>query len=317
MKEDFVKRSDLVSIEEPKLGFEDFGGYEGVKSLVKESLIKPLKDPQKAFEFDVELPRGILLWGPPGTGKTTFASIIAKEAGLPLIKLPVENLISPWLGESGHRFSEAFRIIENASPAIVFVDEIDQFGKRDGGGTDGASQEMRRVFSQFLTWLASPERRSIIIGTTNTPEVIDDAMIRPGRFSALIPFFPPDPAARKQILEIHLGLQGSKRRPAMDEDSVRQVIEEVVKGSEFYSGAHLEELVRRAKYICFGGSDSALCGKHLLKALDEYKVDINSQKDRIISYMKLPSLFKDSLLALKSHASTEQIDQDRGGNHQS
>jgi transitional endoplasmic reticulum ATPase len=103
-------------------------------------------------------------------GRAQFVKALAKETNLPFINLRTENLFSMWLGESRRKFSEAIRLAEQMSPAIVFIDEIDRCGKRSGTSADGASQETQRVFSQVLEWLGDKRRRSIIVGTTNTPE---------------------------------------------------------------------------------------------------------------------------------------------------
>lgn len=193
---------------------------------------------------------------------------------------------------------------EAAAPAIVFVDEIDRFGSRSGSGTDGASQETQRVFSQMLEWLGAAERKSIIVGTTNVPQHLDPVFIRPGRFSACIPFLYPDRVAREQILGIHLGLArtGDPRRPEMDEKDVRKAIPEIAGETEFYAGCDLEELVIRAKQRFFSDKHKGtrgMNGTHLLSAHKDYRIDVDTRRDTEAHYKDLGGVFASSVEMLR------------------
>ncbi len=302
-KADYIRRSDVLEIEEPSVSFLDVGGYEPVKEMVRQTLIAPLNDAGGVKRAALPLPRGLLLFGPGGTGKTLFAKSLARETNLPFINLKTEDIFSQYLGVSGQRLRDAIRMAEAAAPGIVFIDEIDRFGSRSGSGTDGASQETQRVFSQMLEWLGNAERKSIIVGTTNVPHHLDPVFVRPGRFSACIPFLYPDRVAREQILSIHLGLAraGDPRRPEMDETDVRRAIPAIAAETEFYAGCDLEELVIRAKQRFFNDKSArALTGHHLLSAHKDYRIDVESRRETETQYRKLGGVFASSVDMLRS-----------------
>jgi transitional endoplasmic reticulum ATPase len=247
------------------------------------------------------LPRGLLLYGPPGTGKTLFAKALAKETALPFIHLRTENLFSQFLGVSGQRFSQAIRLAEQSAPAIVFIDEIDRFGCRTAGGVDGASQETRRVFSQMLEWLGDANRKSIIVGTTNIPELLDPAFTRPGRFSSLIPVLYPNRVARLQILRAQLGVVGNRPKPRMDEADVSRVLPHVAQETAFSTGADLELLVFRSKQMFFDSRDPHLTAKHMLAALAEHSVPTENCRFQLEEYRKLGNCFAQTLKDFQSN----------------
>jgi SpoVK/Ycf46/Vps4 family AAA+-type ATPase len=295
LKADYMRRSEVIEIEEPDLGFDDIGGYDSVKRLIREVLILPMRDPQRAVRTAVEPPRGILLYGPPGTGKTLLAKALAKEANLPFINFKTENLFSQYLGETGQRLSCAIRLAEQSAPAIVFIDEIDRFGTRTTGCADGASQETRRVFSQMLEWLGNDNRKSIVVGTTNVPEQLDSSFTRPGRFSALVPVLYPDRAARLQILRTQLGLAGRRLKPAMCEEDVVRVLPQMAAATAFSTGADLELLVARAKQLFFNSKDDVLHSGHLLQALAEHSVPEENGRFQLNHYRALGNRFAQTL----------------------
>jgi ATP-dependent 26S proteasome regulatory subunit len=289
LKSELIERSNLLELEEPQQGFESVGGYEPVKRLIYGRLIRVLREPGRAAHFGVDLPRGILLFGPPGTGKTIFARALAKELSLPFINFKTENLYHQYLGMSGRLFDAAIRLAEQMAPCILFIDEIDRFGKR-GQAQDSASEETRKVFNQILSWLGSKERKSILVGTTNTPEQLDPALIRPGRFDCLVPFLYPGKAARRQILEIHLGLTGASPRPpalAISEAELEQLLEMLAEQTEGMSGAELEELVKRAKSRGFNSEREELLPEDFLQILEGFRINKESrakQKERYLEW---------------------------------
>lgn len=276
----------LEVVDRPEKSFHEIGGYEAVKTFLKDHVIHQLVAEERAKRFRGRMPRGILFFGPPGTGKTLFANAIAKELCLPFICLLAENLFSSELGASGQNLSAAIRKIESMSPAVVFIDEIDRLGKR-GRVTDSAGEETRRVFSQMLDWLGKPDRKSIIVGTTNRPEDLDEAFLRAGRLDFKIPILHPDREARFQILKIHLGISGaptdSLRHPPM-EDVKRMTSfldKEIVAATELYSGGELEELIMRAKRVAIADGSSALGESHVSAALDEFRIDKEDRLKRL------------------------------------
>ncbi len=295
LKSDYLRRSEVIEVEDPNLGFDDIGGYEEVKNLIRKTLILPMQDPQRAASAALPLPRGLLLYGPPGTGKTLFAKALAKETTLPFIHLRTENLFSQFLGVSGQRLSQAIRLAEQSAPAIVFIDEIDRFGCRTASGADGASQETRRVFSQMLEWLGDANRKSIIVGTTNVPEQLDPAFTRPGRFSSLIPVLYPNRTGRLHILRTQFGLAGNRPKPRMDEADVSRALPHVAQETPFSTGADLELLVFRAKQVFFDSRETHLTAKHVLAALADHSVPAENCRFQLEEYRKLGNRFAQTL----------------------
>lgn len=282
-KSEFIKRSDLLEIEEPRGGFETVGGYEAVKNFVMDNVVRVLKNPARAQRFAIPLPRGILFFGPPGTGKTLFSKALAKDTTLPFINLKTQNLFSKWLGESGQRFEEVIRLAEKMSPAIIFIDEIDRFGKRSQGGGDGASEETRRVFNQILEWLGDEKRKSIIVGTTNRPDDLDEAFIRSGRFDYKIPFLFPDAEARRQILQIHLGITGNKNKPpiALPQMELEKILDMIVDNTLNFSGAEIEQLIIRVKRNAFNRQADSVEEQDFVNAVRSFRIDHEKRKEMI------------------------------------
>jgi SpoVK/Ycf46/Vps4 family AAA+-type ATPase len=269
LKAEFIRRTDLVEVREPediicqgcghenlpsdkmqcercgrplerRRGFASIGGYQKVKDFAKNHILKALENPQ---DFN-KPPRGILLFGPPGTGKSTFASALAEVAHVPFINLRTENLYAPWLGVSGQRFRDAIRLVEQMSPAICFIDEIDRFGMRTSGelGSGGGGEETRRVFNQVLEWLGDKQRKAIIVGATNRPQDLDEAFKRPGRIDYKIPFLYPDKEARKEIIKVHLGDIKCQLKTDLND-----LLEELSQKTLCFTGAEIEQLILRAK----------------------------------------------------------------------
>lgn len=288
LKSNLVKRSGILEITDPLFGFSDIGGYEVIKDFVKKNVIDVLKFSDRARRFSLPLPRGILFFGPPGNGKSLFANALAKEIKLPFINLVTENIYSKWLGESGQRMKNAIRLAEKMSPAIVFVDEIDRFGKRTVGTDGSAGEETRRVFSQFLEWLGRPDREAVIVGTTNVPEHLDEAFTRTGRFDYKIPLLYPGKTARLDVLAVHLGLKGGSRRPKaplrMPSDEMLLFLRnEVVPLTSNYSCAELEELVIRSKRAAFNKGKEVLEPEDFLEAASSFTIDAR-QREKSVSF---------------------------------
>ncbi len=288
LKSELVKKSGVLEVTDPRSTFDDIGGYQVIKNFVRRYIINVLSRPDRARRLGVPLPRGLLLFGPPGTGKSLFANALASEINLPFINFVTENVYSKWLGESGQNMKNAIRLAEKMSPAVVFVDEIDRFGKRTEA-SDSASEETRRVFSQFLEWLGRPDREAIIVGTTNVPEHLDEAFTRTGRFDYKIPFLYPGPAARFEVIRVHLGLGGG-RRPrtpmAVDEATLlAYLVEKVVPRTVNFSCAELEEVVTRAKRSAFDREADAVSPEDFDAAVRSFRVDIQARERAIGRYL--------------------------------
>jgi SpoVK/Ycf46/Vps4 family AAA+-type ATPase len=273
----------LDVVEHPDTTFADIGGYEYVKAAFRNNVTKTVVELKRFQEFKTPTPHGILLFGPPGTGKTLLASAFAAEAGLPFIRLLYEDIISSYLGESGHRMKNALSMIDAMSPSVVFIDEIDRLGKRRES-TDSAGEETRRVFSMLLEWLAQKNRKSIIIGATNRPGDLDEAFIRNGRFDFKIPVLFPNADARAEILKIHIGLTGrpsdAKHRPPFTSKPTEieyALATEIVPETCLFSGGDLEELVNRAKREAFYTDARGVSVQHILNTLRQFRI---SRRDR-------------------------------------
>jgi len=227
-----------VLVEVPTVKWEDIGGLADVKLELQEAVEWPLKYPEVFEQADAKPPKGILLYGPPGTGKTLLAKAVATESEANFISVKGPELLSKWVGESERAVREVFRKAKQAAPSIIFFDEIDSIAPVRGGGY-GDSHVTERVISQLLTEMDGLEelRGVVIIAATNRPDIIDPALLRPGRFDKLLYVPPPDIEARKEILKIHL----RKKPLAEDVD-----IEELARRTEGYTGADLAAVCNTA-----------------------------------------------------------------------
>lgn len=300
LKEDVVKKTGILEIKEPQEGFEVIGGYEPIKNFIRQKIIKVLHNPELARKFAIPIPRGILLFGPPGTGKTLFAKALSKEIKLPFLNFKTENIYSRWLGESGQRLRKAIKVAEQIAPAIVFIDEIDRFGKRTQAG-DPAGEETRRVFSQLLEWLGDKNRKAIVIGTTNIPEDLDEAFLRTGRFDYKIPVLYPDEDARLEILKIHLGLPDKQGKPAKpkpplslpDEKFIEFLKKEIVPKTKNFTGAELEELVIRVKRNAFEREGEKVNEEDFYKSLESFRINEEERERQLEKYQELAKKYTD------------------------
>jgi transitional endoplasmic reticulum ATPase len=223
-----------VLIESPNLRWDDIGDLEDAKRELREAVEWPLKYAGLFDYMNATPPKGILLYGGPGTGKTMLAKAVATESEANFINVKGPEFLSKWVGESEKAVRETFRKARQAAPCIVFMDEIDSIAPTRGGGFDGHVTE--RVISQLLTEMDGLEslHNVVVIAATNRPDMIDPALMRPGRFDRLVHIPMPDLEGRKKILEIHL-----KNKPlATDVD-----VADLAKRTGGYSGADLSALV--------------------------------------------------------------------------
>jgi transitional endoplasmic reticulum ATPase len=226
---------DLL-IEIPAVNWEDIGGLDEVKSRLKEMVEWPLKRPDSFKRLGIQAPKGILIYGPPGTGKTMLAKAVATESLANFISIKGPEIFSKWVGESEKAIREIFKKAKQSSPSIVFLDELDAVAPRRGASADSGATE--RVVNQLLTSLDGLERLEnvVVLGATNRPDMIDPALLRPGRFDRLVLVPAPDRAARLAILKVH-----TKNVPMEKVD-----LEALAAKLEGYVGADIESLVREA-----------------------------------------------------------------------
>lgn len=277
-KNDIIRKSGLLDIEEPTHGFEAVGGYQVLKDFIRDNVIKILQNPKKAEKLGLRPPRGLLFFGMGGTGKTHFARALAKELKLPFLRLRTENIVSKYYGETENKMAKAIEMAEEVAPCILFIDEIDRFGQR---GQLGEHEATRRTFSILLEWLGDERRKTIVVATTNRPQDLDEAFIRVGRFDYLIPVLLPDVEARRQILEVHSKVV---RKVPLDDDVD---LDEIAERTENYTGAELEELVLRAARNALREDRDKVTMDDFQKALETFRVNRETRMRQMDEYMRL------------------------------
>jgi transitional endoplasmic reticulum ATPase len=228
-----------VHVQRPNVLWTDVGGLEEVKEELTEAIEWPLKHTDLFNQADIQPPKGLLLYGPPGTGKTMIAKAVATTSEANFISIKGPELLSKWVGESEKGVREVFRKARQASPCIVFFDELDSIAPRRSGGDSGDAHVMQRIVSQLLTEMDGLEdlRGVVVIGATNRPDIIDEALLRPGRFDRILAIPVPDTSARKEILNIH-----TRKKPL--DASVN--LDKLVELTEGYTGADLAAMVNTA-----------------------------------------------------------------------
>ena len=228
-----------VQIQRPNVTWDQIGGLNEVKEELAEAIEWPLKYADLFDQADVKPPKGLLLYGPPGTGKTMIAKAVATTSEANFISVKGPELISKWVGESEKAIRETFRKARQASPCVIFFDELDAVAPRRGG-SEGDSHVTERVISQMLTELDGLEdlKGVVVIGATNRPDIIDEALLRPGRFDRILEVPVPDKEARKEILKIHT------RKKPLDSDVIN--LDKLVELTEGYTGADIAAMVNAA-----------------------------------------------------------------------
>jgi transitional endoplasmic reticulum ATPase len=259
-----------IYIEVPEVRWSDIGGLDEVKQQLREVVEWPLKYPESFKRLGIEPPKGVLLYGPPGCGKTLLAKAVATESGANFIAVKGPEIMSKWVGESEKAIREIFKKARIYAPSVVFLDEIDSIAPIRGVLEDTHVTE--RVVSQLLTELDSIEklRNVAIIAATNRPDLVDPALLRPGRFDRVIYVPPPDRRARLEILKVH-----TRKVPlASDVD-----LEKLAELTEGYSGADLEALVREAALVALRENlnASVVESRHFITALNTIKPSLTPQ----------------------------------------
>ncbi len=292
-KYDIIRKAGVLDVEESEHGFDAIGGYDVVKEFIIDNVVKVLQNPRKAERLGIRPPKGLLLFGPPGTGKTLFARAMAKELNLPFLRLRTENIVSRWYGESEKNLAKAIELAEEVAPCILFVDEIDRFGRR--GESD--HETSRRMFSVLLEWLGDARRKTIMLGTTNKPHYLDEAFIRVGRFDYIIPVLLPDFEARKQILEVHTRVV--RKVPLKDVS-----LEDIAEKTELFTGAELEELVLRAARNALREDREFVTQEDFEISLESFSIDWDERRRQMDEYMELSRKYCNDLRFLNRLTNT-------------
>ncbi|MCW2667807.1 MAG: putative microtubule-severing ATPase, partial [Frankiales bacterium] len=243
------------------LTLDDVGDMAEVKTVLTETVLWPLRYPDTFTSLGVQPPRGVLLYGPPGCGKTFLVRALAGSGEANVLSVKGAELLTKWVGESERAVRELFRRAREAAPSLIFLDEVDALAPVRGGGTDGGTSD--RVVAALLTELDGIEQRSdvVVVGATNRPDRIDPALLRPGRLERLVFVPPPDAAARVAILKA-----SSKRVPlAQDVD-----LDALGEQTDGYSAADCAALIREAALTAMRESlqASTVTAAHLAAALE-------------------------------------------------
>ena len=227
-----------VMVQVPNIGWDDIGGLDEARDKLREGVELPLKHPEAFRRLGIRPAKGFLLYGPPGTGKTLLAKATARESEANFIATKSSDLLSKWYGESEQQIARLFARARQVAPTVIFIDELDSLVPARGGGF-GEPQVTERVVNTILAEMDGLEELNnvVLIGATNRPNLIDPALLRPGRFDELVYVGTPDTAGRRRILAIH-----TKGMPlAKDVD-----LESLAQRTERFTGADLEDMVRRA-----------------------------------------------------------------------
>ena len=234
-------RAKLVGKEQPKVTFDDVAGLEEAKEELEE--IKDfLANPDRYRQMGAKIPKGVLLFGPPGTGKTLLAKAVAGEAGVPFMSISGSDFVEMFVGVGAARVRDLFEQATQSAPAIVFIDEIDAVGRHRGAGLGGGHDEREQTLNQLLVELDGFEGNAgvIVMAATNRPDILDPALLRPGRFDRQIVVDAPDIEGRHAILEVH-----SKGKPLADEID----LEVLARRTPGFTGADLANLINEAALL--------------------------------------------------------------------
>jgi len=288
-----------IYVEVPEVRWTDIGGLEDVKEELREIVEYPLKYRDAYEALGIEVPKGVLLFGPPGTGKTLLAKAVATESGANFIAVRGPEVLSKWVGESEKAIREIFRKARQAAPTVVFFDEIDAVAPARGIGIDTGVTE--RIVNQLLAEMDGIEKLEnvVVIAATNRPDILDPALLRPGRFDRLIYVPPPDKQARLEILKVHT------RKVALDEDVS---LEELAERTEGYTGADLAALVREATLRALREAMKACGSKAEKECTDQSCKDTKIQECLKGSLIKVGKRhFDEALRKVRPSVSSEMV----------
>ena len=280
-----------VMVQAPNVGWDDVGGLDDAQERLREGVELPLKEPDAFRRLGIRPAKGFLLYGPPGTGKTLLAKAVAREAQANFIATKSSDLLSKWYGESEQQIARLFARARQVAPCVIFIDELDSLVPARGGGL-GEPQVTERVVNTILAEMDGLEELQsvVVIGATNRPNLIDPALLRPGRFDELIYVSVPDQAGRRRILGIH-----TKGMPLADDVD----LDMLARRTERFTGADLEDLVRRAGLFALRQNLNAaqVNADHFAHALEETRASVTEEMER--EYEQMSARLKQDALAIE------------------
>ncbi len=274
-------KAKLVSKDAPKVTFDDVAGSDSAVEELHE-IKEFLENPQKFQAMCAKIPKGVLLFGPPGTGKTLLARAVAGEAGVPFFSISGSDFVEMFVGVGASRVRDLFEQAKQNAPAIIFVDEIDAVGRHRGAGMGGGHDEREQTLNQLLVEMDGFDVRTavIVIAATNRPDILDPALLRPGRFDRQVVVDRPDLMGRKQILEVH-----AKGKPLADDVD----LEVLARQTPGFTGADLANLINEGALLAARFGKTEISASELAEAIDrviagpERKTRIMSERERTIT----------------------------------
>ena len=273
----------LNNAEKTRITFEDVAGVDEEKEELQE-IVEFLKTPKKFTDMGARIPKGVLLVGPPGTGKTLLAKAVAGEAGVPFFIISGSDFVEMFVGVGASRVRDLFEEAKKNAPCIIFIDEIDAVGRQRGAGLGGGHDEREQTLNQLLVEMDGfgSNEGVIVLAATNRPDVLDKALLRPGRFDRQIVVSAPDVKAREQILEVH----SRKKKLAEDVD-----LKTIAKNTSGFSGADLENILNEAALLAARRNLDVIGMKEIEDAMvkvtmgPEKKTRVRSEKEnKLVAY---------------------------------
>ncbi|GAY77675.1 cell division protein FtsH [Sporolactobacillus inulinus] len=267
-------KAKLYSEDKKKVTFKDVAGADEEKQELVE-IVDFLKDPRKFVSLGARIPKGVLLEGPPGTGKTLLARAVAGEAGVPFFSISGSDFVEMFVGVGASRVRDLFEQAKKNSPCIIFIDEIDAVGRQRGAGLGGGHDEREQTLNQLLVEMDGfgANEGIIIIAATNRPDILDPALLRPGRFDRQIPVNRPDLVGREAVLRVH-----ARNKPLAKEIDLKTV----AKLTPGFSGADLENLLNEAALVAARANKKVINMEDIDEAVERVIAGV-AKKSRVIS----------------------------------
>ena len=261
--------------DKPTVKFDDVAGADEAKEELKE-VVEFLKEPQKFAALGARIPKGVLLVGPPGTGKTLMAKAVSGEAGVPFFSISGSEFVEMFVGVGASRVRDLFEQAKRNSPCIIFIDEIDAVGRYRGTGLGGSHDEREQTLNQILVEMDGfgTDTNVILIAATNRPDILDPALLRPGRFDRRVTMDRPDVVGRRAILEVHV--KGKPVEPTID-------LELIARQTPGFVGADLENVVNEAAILAARRNKRAIGMRELQEAVERVGMGGPERKSRLIT----------------------------------